>query len=73
MSLERCWWSAQRAWEYFSSASWLDKSRVHLYAVYDYWHTSPNFFLARVGILLVIVLAAYVWCHWGADRWASAR
>ena len=24
--------------------------RFHLYAVYDYWHTSPNFFLARVAI-----------------------
>ena len=41
---------------------------VHLYAVYDYWHTSPNFFLARVGILLVIVLGAYVWCRWGAGQ-----
>jgi fucose 4-O-acetylase-like acetyltransferase len=52
----------------FFICSWLDASPVHLYAVYDYWHTSPNFFLARVGILLVIVLAAYVWCRWGAGQ-----
>jgi len=52
---------------YFAS-SWLDARPAHLYAVYDYWHTSPNFFLARVGILLVIVLAAYAWCRWGAGQ-----
>ena len=45
---------------------WLDALPVHLYAVYDYWHTSPNFFLARVGILLVIVCVVYAWCRWGA-------
>jgi uncharacterized membrane protein len=48
---------------YFSS--WLDARPVRLYAVYDYWHTSPNFFLARVGILLVILWGAYAWCRWG--------
>jgi uncharacterized membrane protein len=42
-----------------------DSSRVHLYAVYDYWHTSPNFFLMRCGILLVILFATYAWCRWG--------
>ena len=52
---------------YFVS-SWLDARPRHLYAVYDYWHTSPNFFLARVGILLVIVLAGYAWCRWGAGQ-----
>jgi uncharacterized membrane protein len=36
-----------------------------LYAVYDYWHTSPNFFLMRCGILLVILFLAYAWCRWG--------
>jgi uncharacterized membrane protein len=47
----------------------LDALPVHAYAVYDYWHTSPNFFLARVGILLVIMFAAYAWCRWGAGQW----
>ena len=51
------------------SACWLsiklDQSRVHLYSVYDYWHTSPNFFLLRCGILLIILFLVYAWCRWG--------
>jgi len=53
----------------FFFSSWLDARPGHFYAVYDYWHTSPNFFLARVGILMMIVLLAYVWCRWGAGQW----
>ena len=48
---------------------WLDRQPRQLYAVYDYWHTSPNFFLIRVGMLLVIVTASYAWCRWGAGQW----
>jgi uncharacterized membrane protein len=44
---------------------WLDAQPRHLYAVYDYWHTSPNFFLLRVGILLIILSVTYAWCRWG--------
>jgi uncharacterized membrane protein len=51
---------------YFSS--WLDARPAQLYAVYDYWHTSPNFFLARVGVLLVILWGAYAWCRWGLGQ-----
>lgn len=43
----------------------LDQSRVQLYSVYDYWHTSPNFFLMRCGILLIILFCVYAWCRWG--------
>jgi uncharacterized membrane protein len=43
----------------------LDSYPVRLYAVYDYWHTSPNFFLMRCGILLVILFLAFAWCRWG--------
>ena len=50
-------------------AKWLDARPVQLYAVYDFWHTSPNFFLIRVGILLLILAAAYGWCRWGAGQW----
>jgi uncharacterized membrane protein len=42
-----------------------DRARVRLYAVYDYWHTSPNFFLMRCGLLLVILFLVYAWCRWG--------
>ena len=33
--------------------------------IYDYWHTSPNFFLMRCGILLMILFLVYAWCRWG--------
>jgi len=42
-----------------------DSSRVRLYAVYDYWHSNPDFFLMRCGILLVILFLVYAWCRWG--------
>jgi uncharacterized membrane protein len=45
---------------------WWDSSRVQFYNVYDYWHSSPNFFLMRCGILLLLALAIFVWCRWGA-------
>jgi uncharacterized membrane protein len=50
-------------------ARWLDAKPVHVYAVYDFWHTSPNFFLIRVGLLLVILSASYSWCRWGLGQW----
>jgi uncharacterized membrane protein len=43
----------------------LDHSRFHLYATYDYWHTSPNFLMMRVGLLLLITFLSYSWCRWG--------
>jgi uncharacterized membrane protein len=49
-------------------ARWLDAQPRQLYAVYDFWHTSPNFFLIRVGLLLVILSASYAWCRWGAAQ-----
>jgi uncharacterized membrane protein len=52
---------------YFIS-NWLDSLPVQIYAVYDYWHTSPNFFLARAGVLLVILFLCYAWCRWGAGE-----
>jgi len=49
-------------------SSWFDKNPVHLYAVYDYWHSNPDFFLARVGILLLILFGSYVYCRWGLGQ-----
>jgi hypothetical protein len=48
---------------------WLDARAFQLYPVYDYWHTSPNFFLTRLGMLMVILTASYAWCRWGAGQW----
>jgi uncharacterized membrane protein len=47
---------------------WLDARPVQLYASYDFWHTSPNFFLVRVGVVLMILFASYLWCRWGAGE-----
>jgi uncharacterized membrane protein len=47
------------------AARQLDLSSFHLYSTYDYWHTSPNFLMMRVGLLLVIAFASYAWCRWG--------
>jgi len=49
---------------------WFDQTPVRWFVVYDYWHTSPNFFLMRCGILLVILALAYAWCRWGLPRLA---
>ncbi len=48
----------------------LDAAPVRLYApgIYDYWHTSPEFFLMRCGVLLVLLFLVYAWCRWG---WAQ--
>jgi hypothetical protein len=46
----------------------LDHSSFHLYSTYDYWHTSPNFLMMRIGLLLVISFLTYAWCRWG---WAT--
>src|SRR5258706_14844820 len=45
----------------------LDGAPVRLYsaAIYDYWHTSPEFFLMRCGILLALLFLVYAWCPWG--------
>jgi uncharacterized membrane protein len=46
-----------------------DARPFHLYATYDFWHTSPNFFMVRVGVVLIILFLAYAWCRWGAGEW----
>jgi uncharacterized membrane protein len=54
-------------------ARWLDAQPRQFYAVQDYWHTSPSFFVIRVGMLLVILSAGYVWCRWGAGQWPAGQ
>lgn len=48
---------------------WFDASPIQIYAFHDFWHTSPNFFLVRTGILMVLLFASYLWCRWGAGEW----
>jgi len=46
-------------------ARWLEAQPLQLYAAHDFWHTSPNFFLIRLGLLLGILWGSYAWCRWG--------
>ncbi len=50
------------------AAQLFDRAPLQLYEVYDYWHTSPQFFLLRCGVLLIIMAVAYAWCQWGWAR-----
>lgn len=49
-------------------AKFLDLRQFQLYPVFDFWHSSPEFFMIRVGLLLLFTLAAYVWCRWGLGQ-----
>src|SRR5215470_17290015 len=49
-------------------AAAFDRSPLHWFGAYDYWHTSPNFFLMRCGVLLLILASAYAWYRWGLPR-----
>src|SRR4051812_7967288 len=53
----------------FYLSKWLDASPVQIYPIYDYWHSSPEFFLLRIGLLLIILAATYAWVRWGAGQW----
>jgi uncharacterized membrane protein len=48
---------------------WLDARPSQLYAAYDFWHTSPTFFMVRAGVVMVFLFLAYAWCRWGAGEW----
>src|SRR5579883_1312205 len=73
-------WARQREGAVFAGAAaagatlvegarWLDARPWQLYSRYDFWHTSPNFFLIRLGLLLMLLAASYAWCRWGAGEW----
>ncbi|HKO05666.1 MAG TPA: heparan-alpha-glucosaminide N-acetyltransferase domain-containing protein [Candidatus Acidoferrales bacterium] len=44
----------------------LDAAPWRLYASYDFWHSSPEFFLIRCGFVLLLMFLAFAWCRWGA-------
>jgi uncharacterized membrane protein len=49
-------------------AKFLDTRQFQLYPVFDFWHSSPEFFMIRVGLLLLLTTAAYAWCRWGLGQ-----
>jgi uncharacterized membrane protein len=53
----------------FGLGLWLDALPFHLYASYDFWHSSPCFFLIRVGVLLMILPVSFLWCRYGPGKW----
>lgn len=50
------------------SAKFLDSRSLQVYPVFDFWHTSPEFFMIRLGLLLLLVFLAYGWCRWGLGQ-----
>lgn len=50
------------------AAKFFDSRQLHIYPVFDFWHTSPEFFMMRVGLLLLLVFLAYAWCRWGLGQ-----
>src|SRR3989441_1396972 len=42
-----------------------DSTRIRLYAVFDYWHSNPDFFLLCCGGLLMILFLVFGGCRWG--------
>jgi uncharacterized membrane protein len=81
--LQSPWARAQEARAFFALglagsvliefARWLDAQPRQFYSVQDYWHTSPSFFLIRVGMLLVILTASYIWCRWGLGQRSAEK
>jgi uncharacterized membrane protein len=42
-------------------ALFIDRVSPQVYPVYDFWWTSPNYFLVKLGVLLVVLGFAYAW------------
>jgi uncharacterized membrane protein len=51
------------------TSKFVDSLGLNVYPVYDYWHTSPSFFIIRIGMLLLLTTFAYGWCRWGPGEW----
>jgi len=47
---------------------WFDSLPIKIYAMQDFWRTGPDFFLVRVGVVMLCLLASFVWCRWGAGQ-----
>ena len=49
----------------YAASAIFDAAPFQLYKVYDYWHSSPEFFLARCGFIAILLSVSYAWCRWG--------
>ena len=56
--------SAAGGGAFILAARYMDAHGPAVYSVYDFWRTSPNYFLIRLGILLMFLTPAYWWCRW---------
>lgn len=83
-SLLRCEWAERRGGWAMALVAWaglvvavgalrLDALPIRLYRVYDFWHTSPNFFLVRIGVLLELLAACYLWSLHQGSEWFFNR
>ena len=52
-------------------ALWIDRVVPQVYPVYDFWWTSPLYFLVKVGVLLLVLGLAYAW-NW-LPGWSPLR
>lgn len=43
----------------------LDALPIKIYALQDFWGASPNFLMARCGVMLLLLAIAYGWCQLG--------
>jgi fucose 4-O-acetylase-like acetyltransferase len=56
-----------------AAAILMDYSPIRIYSHYDFWRTSPNFFLARIGFLLLLFSICYRWASLGVGKWFFDR
>ena len=49
-------------------SKFIDSLGLKIYPLYDYWRTSPSFFIIRVGMLLLFTTAAYSLVPMGTGR-----
>lgn len=61
-------WFAIAGMVFIAAGMVLDRLPVQLYPVYDYWHTSPNFFAVKFGVLLLMLSFSFWWCEWVGGR-----
>lgn len=52
-------------------ALFMDRVSPQVYPIYDFWWTSPSYFLIKLGVLLVVLGIAYAWNR--LPGWSALR